>query len=90
MNYRDNEPRLTQVLHELPGRHYEPTTVTGWLNGYGTTYQAAIKRAIFTKEIEAVYDVLSRLEPNPFPFDLGTLIIYRDAYIKEYWGDIDE
>lgn len=90
MNYRHDEPRLLQVLRELPGRHYEPTTVTGWLNGYGTTYQSAIKRAIFTKEIEAVYGVLRALEPRPFPFDLATLTAYRDAYIKEYWGDIDE
>lgn len=77
-------------LRELPNAAYEPTTVTGWINQFGTTYQWAIKDAIFSKEIEAVYEVICGFDGYPFPFDLATLVAYRDAYIKRYRGDIDE
>lgn len=82
--------RLTTELMLLPNLDYTPTTVTGWLKQFGTSYQEAIKRAIFTKQTADVHRVLKGMETNPFPFDLATLEAYRDKHIKQYLGDVDE
>lgn len=70
---------LTEKIDSLLS-HSQPTTFAAWVDGHDESDREAIRDALYnaysTRSYEPTFQVLTRLETNPWPGGKGAMINY--------------
>lgn len=64
-------------INDLKNISTAPTTVSDWLAKFTPEDQDTIITAIHTHSVSKVWEIISQLDENPFPFGRTTLVSWK-------------
>ncbi|MFS0140273.1 hypothetical protein ACL1FJ_00585 [Corynebacterium striatum] len=73
------------TLDALKNLEARPINVDSWLDRFNEEDRATVIKALEEHSPSRVFPIISTLEDNPFPFQLGTLQAWKKRNLNEQY-----